>query len=332
MHNEIKTLLIDSNSNDSWHNLALEEYLTYNVGKDEAILYLWQNDRTVVIGKNQNPWKECRLKELEGDGGKLARRLTGGGAVYHDLGNLNFSFVMDKEIYNVEKQLGVIISALKKLGIDCEFSGRNDIVSDGKKFSGNAFYSTDFSSLHHGTLLINTDFSKLDKYLNVSIDKIKSKGIDSVKSRVVNLSQINESITVEQVSKVVKESFIDAYGGSGDIIDASLFEPKLKDVYNKYSSWQWIYGETPAFDMVLSNRFPWGGIDLCLNMENGYIKNTKVYTDSMDTMVFDKILDGLIGIMFDENSIKKALSNISVKDEEKNLVEDIMSWVVSKIA
>src|SRR6056297_3762446 len=151
LHN---TKIYHSTSFDPWHNLAFEEYLLNQVEENEVILYLWQNDNTGVIGRNQNAWKECRSELLAEEGGKLARRLSGGGAVYHDLGNLNFTFIMDKDNYNLKKQLKVILEAVRDQGIEAEFSGRNDLVVKSKKFSGNAFYFGSETAYHHGTILV----------------------------------------------------------------------------------------------------------------------------------------------------------------------------------
>ncbi|MTK11235.1 MAG: lipoate--protein ligase, partial [Clostridiaceae bacterium] len=202
---DIKTKIVVSTSVDPYYNLSLEEYLLNNVEEDEVILYLWQNANTVVIGRNQNPWKECKCKELELNNGKIARRLSGGGAVYHDLGNLNFTFVASEALYNLEKQLKVILKAAQKEGINAQFSGRNDIEVNGKKFSGNAFYFTKTSAYHHGAILIDTDINKLGSYLQVSKEKIQSKGIDSVQARVVNLKNLNKDITIESFKMRLKE-------------------------------------------------------------------------------------------------------------------------------
>ncbi len=175
---------------DPYANLALEEYLLTHIPDETVIPYLWQNQNTVVIGKNQNAWKECRFTDLEADQGHLARRLSGGGAVFHDLGNLNFTFLAHKEDYSVPKQLDVILEAVRSLGISAEKTGRNDVTADGRKFSGNAFYSNGVTEYHHGTLMVDVDKEKLSRYLNVSPKKLQSKGVDSVRSRVVNLREL----------------------------------------------------------------------------------------------------------------------------------------------
>lgn len=326
---KVSTKIIYSISTDPWYNLALEEYLLDKVGENEIYLYLWQNKDTVVIGRNQNPWKECRCKALENAGGKLARRLSGGGAVFHDLGNLNFTFVMDKELYDLSKQLQVIIDAVNKLGIDAKFSGRNDITIDEKKFSGNAFYFKERSAYHHGTILIDVDLSKLTRYLQVSNEKIVSKGIDSIKSRVVNLKSLNKNICVESVKESLIESFISIYGGDGD--KTEIEKDKIDILYDKYSSWEWRYGQTPRFDITFLNRFNWGEIELGLCLRDGYVTSAVIYSDAMNSNFIQKIAVQLEGVPFNVEDVVNRIHsvNTSNNDEEK-IIEDIRHWILSK--
>ena len=200
---------------DPWLNLSLEELLLGRVGDDEAILYLWQNQHTVVVGRHQNAWRECHAEKLEADGGKLARRLSGGGAVYHDLGNLNFTFIVPKPAYDLHRQLKVILGAARTVGVDAEFSGRNDILADGRKFSGNAFYHGRKASYHHGTILIDVDMTVLQKYLNVPQQKMAAKGVTSVKSRVINLRELVPTLTIEEMQQAMMQAFIAEYGEIG---------------------------------------------------------------------------------------------------------------------
>ena len=172
---------------DPYRNLALERYLTETVPEDACVLYLWQNQNTVVIGRNQNAWKECRTGLLEQEGGVLARRLSGGGAVFHDLGNLNFTFSVTEENYDLRRQQQLILTACRLLGLRAELSGRNDLLAEGRKFSGNSFYAHNGRAFHNGTLLVDADMTKMGRYLSPSTAKIASKGVDSVRSRVVNL-------------------------------------------------------------------------------------------------------------------------------------------------
>ena len=197
---------------DPWFNLSVEEYLAEKINPNQVLLYLWQNKDTVVIGRNQNPWKECNIDKIKADGVYLARRSSGGGAVYHDLGNLNFTFITGKKLYDREKQLEVILRAVNSFGLHAYFSGRNDILLEEKKFSGNAYCFGDSFSYHHGTILINSNMSRLSHYLNPSKHKISSKGIDSVKSRVVNLHSLSPEITVTKMKTAVTNAFTDVYG------------------------------------------------------------------------------------------------------------------------
>lgn len=190
--------IIRGDSFNPWHNLAVEELLFETLDRDEIVFYLWQNQNTVVIGRHQNAWQECRVKLLEDEGGRLARRSTGGGAVFHDLGNLNFTFVVSREHYDVHRQLEVIRRAVATFGIDTAFTGRNDLVvtSNGAKFSGNAFKFSGNVGLHHGTVLVDADMTKLGRYLVPGSEKLKAKGIESVRSRVCNLAELNPSVTI----------------------------------------------------------------------------------------------------------------------------------------
>ena len=194
MINKIK--LYESNSLDPYLNLATEQHLMETVEEDACILFLWQNQNTVVIGKNQNAWKECRTTLLNEEGGVLARRLSGGGAVFHDLGNLNFTFLVPQAEYDLDRQFTVIKEAVNMLGLNTERSGRNDVLAEGRKFSGNAFYKNGKQAYHHGTLLVDVDMDKLGRYLNPSKAKLQAKGVDSVRSRVVNLKELNSQITI----------------------------------------------------------------------------------------------------------------------------------------
>ncbi len=282
-----KSNLYISKSVDPWKNLALEEYFLRNHDGKTILFYLWQNDRTVVIGKNQNAWNECRTDLLKADGGKLARRSSGGGAVYHDMGNMNFTFIVPRVDYDFEKQLGVVLAAVQGLGVPAEFSGRNDLVVHDRKFSGNAFQFTSSSALHHGTILVNTDFEQLSRYLSPPEMKIKTKGIDSVRSRVINLKEIANDMDMEILTDSLLASFEKVYGGAERLDSVNDHDSSFRELHEKYSSQEWVYGNSPAADMVFRNAFPWGNLEVCLTLESGKIKELGLYSDAMDSEVVE---------------------------------------------
>jgi len=202
-----KLTFVEGTKTSPYENLALEEYLLFQCLEEECILFLWQNEKTVVIGKNQNAWKECFVSRLEEDGVNLVRRISGGGAVYHDLGNLNFTFITRSNHFEVERQMRVIVNAIRNMGICADCSGRNDVLVDGKKISGNAYCRQGEFCYHHGTIMIDVDVWKLSRYLNVPEDKLKSKGVDSVRSRVGNLKDFLPEITIREVKDQILNAF-----------------------------------------------------------------------------------------------------------------------------
>lgn len=324
--NKLNAKVVHSNSYDPWFNLALEEYLLNSLSENEVIFYLWQNQNTVVIGNNQNSWKECRIDELNIDGGKLARRLSGGGAVFHDLGNLNFTFLASNDNFDINKQLHVILHALKTFGINAEFSGRNDIEVLGKKFSGNAFYYGDKRNYHHGTLLVDVNMSRLSKYLKVSESKFKSKGIDSVKARVINLKEINPLLTIEDLKTSLVKSFCEVYSVNPEeyVVDENTEE--IKELYEKYSSWNWIYGESPEFDIEYEDRFSFGNVQLCLKINNGIITQCKVFTDALDTTFPTIIETALKNVPFQKEAMIKTVQNSANNVQSRIIDEIIVKW------
>ncbi|MDR1381175.1 MAG: lipoate--protein ligase [Tannerella sp.] len=301
------SFILSDRTNPYW-NLALEEYLLWNVEEDECILYLWQNRHTVVIGINQNPWKEVHVKELERDGGFLARRMSGGGAVFHDLGNLNFTFLAREAAYDAGRQLDVIIRAVAAFGIRAERSGRNDILTGGKKFSGNAFFNSRGHRYHHGTLLLDVDMSNLSRYLNVSHDKLQSKGVDSVRSRVVNLRELAPEIAVDPLRHALVEAFGEICGGAPQPLPAERLNPVETGQYeDKYASWEWRLGRKLPFTAEYSRRFAWGDLTLQFCVEGGIIKDAAAYSDGMDTDFVKAAGNTLKGSVFSSSEIKTRL-------------------------
>jgi len=334
--------IVQSASDDPWFNLSLEEYLLDHLSPQEVILYLWQNDHTVVIGRNQNAWKECNWEELAQSGGKLARRLSGGGAVYHDLGNLNFTFLMHTENYDLERQLRVILDAIKELGLEACFSGRNDLLMDNRKFSGHAYYHRDNKvALHHGTILVHSDLEKLTHYLNPSQNKITSKGIDSVRSRVVNLTELKPSLTIDQVKRSIQECFINDWSPSTSVDPltypiTTYTAPLPKDtdglqhlsaLYERYASWEWRFGQSPNFDISFSERFTWGEIELGFQLKQGRINACTIFSDAMDQELIRNLAQRFTHQLLNREELVKAIRGLNESTEENPLLNDLISWI-----
>lgn len=318
---------------DPYHNLALEEYLLTHVKKGECILYLWQNEKTVVIGRNQNPWRECKLQELEELGGKLVRRLSGGGAVFHDLGNLNFTFLMNKEDYDLIKQQEVIVKAVNLLNIPAVINGRNDITVDDRKFSGNAFYTDGVNSYHHGTILVNVNIGDLAKYLNVSRDKLISKGVESVKSRVVNLTEYDKNLNVDLMKGQVIKAFEEVYGLAATEFDISTINVnELMERKNRFSSWEWNYGKKLDFDYKIGERFTWGNVDILFKIDKGLIKEARIYSDALDTDYICLLSDLLTSCRFSSEEIINCINKSDIRNEvQKEMVKDLI-WLFNQDA
>ena len=324
-----KITYIESGQFHPYKNLAVEEYLLLHCEPQECILYLWQNQNTVVIGRNQNAWKECKVTKLEEENGHLARRLSGGGAVYHDLGNLNFTFLVSKENYSIDRQLEVIVKAVQKLGAKAEKSGRNDILIDGKKFSGNAFYEQEQHCYHHGTLMMNVNKEMLSKYLTVSKEKLQSKGVDSVKSRVTNLVDYIPDLTLEALKKALREAFEEVYGLTSneckmEDLDQKEFELRTKH----FSSWDWRFGRKIDFQYEISKRFSWGQMNIQFQVDKGKISDVNVYSDSLKPMTIEKLPKYLKGIRYHKKNICSELRLYWAEDkQEEEMIADIIEWI-----
>ncbi|MBO5867490.1 MAG: lipoate--protein ligase, partial [Oscillospiraceae bacterium] len=260
-----KLYIYETDCTDPYRNIATEKYLLEQGDEDSCILYLWQNAHTVVIGRNQNAWSECRTSLLTEEAGKLARRLSGGGAVYHDMGNLNFTFLVSDADYDVDRQLSVIQAACEKLGIPTERSGRNDLLADGKKFSGNAFYHSKGRAYHHGTLLMEADMEKLSRYLTPPKAKLEAKGVASVRSRVTNLKALCPEITCQRLKQCLQEAFGEIYGLTPEFytLDAAA-EEKIAQDAQMLQSWEWLYGPKLPLSFSCEDYFPWGYLQLQL--------------------------------------------------------------------
>ena len=312
-----------------FRNIATEKELLESVEAGSCILYLWQNLNTVVIGRNQNAWAECRTALLEEENGHLARRLSGGGAVFHDLGNLNFTFIMMQEDYNLDRQLSVIETACSYAGISVERSGRNDLLANGHKFSGNAFYHAQGRAYHHGTLLVNADMTKLVRYLTPPKAKLEAKGVASVRSRVINLQELSPELSCDKLAEYMARAFGEIYGLMPNPLVLSPTQTKSVNSYaSELGSWQWLYGQKLPFSLECSERFTWGTVQLQLQIQSGSIKAIQVYSDSMDWTLADTISDALTGCRLNSQEIIIALENSLA---ESDIRKDIYNLLAEQV-
>lgn len=309
----MKLQFIVSNQTEPYWNISVENYLVEHA--DAVVLYLWRNRRTVVIGQNQNPFSEVNVEALEADGGFLMRRKTGGGAVYHDDGNLNFSFVVPKALYDQQRQFSVIQRAVESFGLHTELSGRNDILAEGRKFSGNAFSKGRVNDLHHGTLLIKGDMSDLARYLKPKPAKLQKHGVQSVRSRVVNLAELNPEITPESIAPRLRAAFEAEYGAeSVEVGFADLMACQdVKTLHDHFASDEWKYGRWRTFLAQRSAQFDWGGVEMALTIDEarGIITDVQLASDCLDLAALDEARRLLTGA---STAVAPQSDNLILKD------------------
>lgn len=301
-------IIVEQNRTEPYFNLAAEQYLLDSNIKD-SIFMLWRNEPSVIIGRNQNAYSELNQEFIKEHNIKVVRRLTGGGAVFHDLGNINFTFIVPKdecETLDFKRFTTPVIEALSELGVKAELSGRNDITVDGIKISGNAQCRYNNKIMHHGTLLFDSDISRLSGALNVDSEKLKSKGIQSVRSRVANLkSMLNRNMDVIDF-KAYLEKHIEGSKFSFKSDDISAIQ-NLAD--SKYSAWEWTYGESKSYSIVRKQRFPSGTIEVNLNTEHGIITSLRINGDYFGIEDISGLESILTGEKYEINTIKNALEH-----------------------
>lgn len=299
-------------------NLAIEEYILKNmdIEKDDFLLF-YINQPSIIIGKNQNTIEEINTDYVEDNNIIVVRRLSGGGAVYHDLNNLNFSFLTKDDgnsFHNYKKFTQPVVDALAKLGVNAELSGRNDILAEGKKVSGNAQYATRGRMFSHGTLMFKTDVDAVVASLKVKKDKIESKGIKSVRSRVGNISDfLKEPMTVEEFRMEILKSI---FGGEENIQYYELSEQDWENIYalskERYQKWEWNYGKSPRFNTHKEKRFPSGSIDIRLEVNKGIIEEITIFGDFFGVGEVAEIEERLTGTRYDRKAIAESLADIEI--------------------
>lgn len=309
-------------------NLALEEVLFRQL--KGPILYLWQNDNTIVVGKNQNTFQEINADEVKEQNINIVRRLTGGGAVYHDLGNLNFSVIVDikeGEVYEYSSFLEPVIKALKYFNVEAYMEGRNDLLVNGYKISGNAQMISGNRVLHHGTLLIDSDLTMLSKVLNVSKNKLSSKGIKSVKSRVANIVDfIDSDISIPLLENRIIEEFC-TKNSEELVINDELLKDAKRISKEKYSTYDWIYGGSPKSDFVNEKKFSFGTLCVNLELEKGRIKNCVFSGDFLDTRDISIVSKNLEGVIYLRENIEDRLSELGIEKYLKGITPKELSLI-----
>ncbi|QUI22165.1 lipoate--protein ligase [Vallitalea pronyensis] len=317
-----------ANGFDPAVNLAAEEYLMATCKENEVIMYLWQNEKTVVIGKHQNPLKECHMKRMKDDHIHLIRRKSGGGAVFHDLNNLNFTFIAHKKHYDEKKQFLVILRALKEYGINGCHTGRNDLTVNQMKFSGNAFMHQDHVSCHHGTLLVDAKLDELSLYLTPPTLKLQSKGIDSVRSRVTNLKAFNPTITVANLKDQLVRAFDQTYNGilsHHQMPTSQMLAPYVV----KYNDWDWTFAESPKATVKHEKSFSWGHFSIEMAIKNGIIVNCMISTDALLDEPFLKFQDLLVGKKLKYKEMTILICDLFQDEQVKDgLIELMMNMCV----
>lgn len=311
---------ISNLSNNPHYNLAFEEYCFKNLPRDEDYVILWINGPAIIVGKNQNTIEEINQDYVDKNDIKIVRRVTGGGAVYHDLGNLNFSLISNQEgTEKIDfKEINVpILKSLEKLGVKAEFTGRNDLTVDGKKISGIAQSVHKKRILNHGTILFDTDLTVLSDALNVRKDKIESKGVKSVKSRVTNIKDyLNEEVDTLTFKDLLLKSIFEYHDEPmEELILSDEQKAGVDKLYEeRYSRWEWNYGESPDFSFKNYKRYPFGSIDVRLEVEHGIIKASKIYGDFFGTRDVAELEEKLIGQRYHRKTLEEVLKDQPFKN------------------
>ncbi|WP_145578801.1 lipoate--protein ligase [Staphylococcus xylosus] len=306
----------NNNITDPTLNLAMEEYVLKNMPKDDSYFLFYINRPSIIIGKNQNTIEEVNQSYIDEQGIDVVRRISGGGAVYHDTGNLNFSFVTDDDgnsFHNFQKFTEPIVEALKSLGVDANLSGRNDIQVGEAKISGNAMVKVKDRMFSHGTLMLNSELDEVQNALKVNPAKIKSKGTKSVRSRVANISEfLDEQIDIDKFKEIILKSIF----GETQVEEYKLTDEdwqKIEKLSNeKYRTWEWNYGRNPKYNFEREEKFEKGFVQIKLDVKKGRIEHAKIFGDFFGEGDITELENALEGTMHEFDSIEEALSNYDI--------------------
>lgn len=322
-------IFIVNRSLDAYYNMAAEEFFLDRHNGNFFIL--WQNKNAIVVGKNQNALAEIDADFVKENQIDVVRRLSGGGAMYQDLGNLNFTFICDEKKWFSDYSYFTtpVINAMNNLGVNLTLSGRNDIMLGDFKVSGNAQAVRGERIMHHGTLLIDADLSVLGKALTPDPEKISAKGIKSVSSRVININDtVADKLSVDAVIKAIKSAVCDAFPDTivRDITDEE--DAEIKALSEKYRTWEWTYGNSPKYTYKNKKRFPSGNVGVLLDVSHGVIKSAKFEGDFFGVRDVADIEEALIDINHNEVDINAALLNFSLENYFMGIGDEILSLLI----
>lgn len=326
---------IVNKSNNPAYNIALEAYAFRELLSEDEIFILWINEPAIIIGKHQNTIQEINKEYIDANGIHVARRLSGGGAVYHDLNNLNYTIISNKSeegAFDFKTFSQPVIETLADLGVKAEFTGRNDLEINGKKFCGNAQAYYKGRMMHHGCLLFDVDMTVLGDALKVSKDKIESKGIKSVRARVTNIiDELPEKITVNEFSDKILAKMKETYP---DMTEYVLSEDELakiqKSADEQFGNWDWVYGKAPEYTIERNVRYPAGKINTFANVEKSIIKNIKIYGDFFGIKDVQDIEELLVGTRYENKDVLEKLKTIETTQYFSGMtVEEVAKAIVA---
>jgi lipoate-protein ligase A len=328
----VKTRILMSTAVNPWLNLAAEEYIFRDMVPDHQLLFLWRNTDTVVIGRYQNPWVECDVERMEADKVFLARRQKRGRRGVPGSGKHLLTFMSPRAYYSKERNTRIITNALAAFGITAYPSGRNDILVDERKVSGSAYKERSDRAFHHGTLLIKVDMGKLARYLRPNPYKLESKGIQSVRSRVANLTEFNPDIDHGKICTAIIREFIKEYGSHADAEELGEEEflriPELAEHYRELSDWEWRFGKTPNFSHRLTRSFPWGNLDIHLQCSDGRVTEARLFSDALYPDFVAALEESFVGVRYDMAALADTAAAAGrIRPETSGFGDDVAAWL-----